>query len=215
MPEIDGVKAPGHLISIEGGEGAGKTTLVQSLAERLRAENCEILAVREPGSTQLGEGLRDLILEHSSPPLTADTELALMFCARQRLLQESCLSALQGGQVVLYDRYLDSSYAYQVCAGGADEDLMQQLMQAMQIPLPDMTLLLDLSPQQGRERHGRTEGTKDSFESRSEEFLQRVRRGFLLRAEQYPERIQVLDASQSFDEVLQQALRHCRSLLNL
>lgn len=195
-------RARGKLISIEGGEGAGKTTLTRGLAD---SPVCSLLCVREPGSTAMGEALRDLMLRPASPPLSADNELLLMFSARQRLLQEQIEPTLQSGRHVLCDRYLDSSYAYQVHAGGASEPLMQACIRELKIPLPDLTLLLDIAPAEGLERHSRKHGEKDSFEARSADFLQRVRQGFLIRARQEPGRIAVLNASLPAEKLLLQA----------
>lgn len=182
----------GKFITLEGVDGAGKSTHLDFIAEWLRARGHEVVVTREPGGTPLGETLRDLLLHRD---MDADTELLLMFAARQAHLSQLILPSLARGAWVLSDRFTDASYAYQ-CGGrglvkarvAALEAWVQQGFQ------PDLTLVFDVSAEIAAARRGAAR-TADRFEREADAFFERVRAAYLMRAAAEPGRIRVVDAS--------------------
>lgn len=199
-----------RLLSIEGGEGAGKSTVLRALRQALEAEGFEVVSTREPGGTPLAERIRGLLLDPSHEPAAPETELLLMFAARAQHVREVVLPALARGAWVISDRFTDSSYAYQGAARGLDAAFIAELERRVVGIEPGLTLLLDLGVAHGRKRaRGRDllGGTgPDRIERERDEFFERVRAGFLLRAAQHPQRINVLDASPSAELVAASAL---------
>lgn len=196
----------GHFITLEGGEGAGKSTLLAGLHDHLRQRGVNLLQVREPGGTGLGEAIRSIVLDPAHPHISAESELLLMFAARAQLVRERILPALQAGQWVLCDRYVDASYAYQGAGRGQPTDRIAELERWGCAGLKaDLTLLLDLPVSTGRARAaGR--GAADRIETEADAFFERVRQAYRDRAAAEPQRFRVIDASQSADHVLQAAL---------
>lgn len=199
-----------RLLSIEGGEGAGKSTVLRALREALEADGFEVVSTREPGGTPLAERIRGLLLDPSHEPAAPETELLLMFAARAQHVREVVLPALGRGAWVISDRFTDSSYAYQGAARGLDAAFIAELERRVVGIEPGLTLLLDLGVAHGRER---TRGrdllggtTPDRIERERDEFFERVRAGFLQRAAEHPRRIRVLDASPSAEQVASAAL---------
>ena len=201
----DGLRRQPRLLSIEGGEGAGKSTVLRALREALVADGFEVVSTREPGGTPLAERIRELLLDPSHEPSAPETELLLMFAARAQHVREVVLPALQRGAWVISDRFTDSSYAYQGAARGLDAGFIAELERNVVGIEPGLTLLLDLSVAHGRERtRGRDllgGSAPDRIERERDEFFERVREGFLARAAQHPQRIRVLDASPSAERV--------------
>jgi dTMP kinase len=199
-----------RLLSIEGGEGVGKSTVLRALREALEADGFEVVSTREPGGTPLAERIRGLLLDPSHEPAAPETELLLMFAARAQHVREVVLPALQRGAWVISDRFTDSSYAYQGAARGLDAAFIAELERRVVGIEPGLTLLLDLGVAHGRERtRGRDllGGTiPDRIERERDEFFEHVRAGFLQRAAEHPKRIRVLDASPSADQVASAAL---------
>jgi dTMP kinase len=199
-----------RLLSIEGGEGVGKSTVLRALREALEADGFEVVSTREPGGTPLAERIRGLLLDPSHEPAAPETELLLMFAARAQHVREVVLPALQRGAWVISDRFTDSSYAYQGAARGLDAALIAELERRVVGIEPGLTLLLDLGVAHGRERTRGREllggTTPDRIERERDEFFERVRAGFLRRAAEHPQRIRVLDASPSADQVASAAL---------
>ncbi len=191
----------GRFITLEGGEGAGKTTNMRYIAERLRAAGARVVETREPGGTPLAENIRGLLLESSHDSMHPDTELLLMFAARAQHLHERVLPALARGEWVLCDRFTDATYAYQ---GGGRQLDMQRIAQleawVQQGFEPCRTLLFDLPVEIGLQRAGER-GTLDRFEREERAFFERVREVYLQRAKTYPERFRVLDAGETLSEV--------------
>ena len=186
---------PGRFITLEGLEGAGKSSRATELKAFLEQRGKIVLLTREPGGTPLGERLRDLLLAPADAPMTPLTELLLMFAARSEHLTRVILPALAAGRWVLCDRYIDASYAYQGGGRGlgtgpvaALEDLLPARAR------PDLTVLLDLPVEQGLAR-ARQRGAADRFERESIDFHERVREAYLARARQAPERYRVVDAA--------------------
>ncbi|QIL20988.1 dTMP kinase [Thermomonas sp. HDW16] len=200
-----------RLLSIEGGEGAGKSTVLRALRDALAEDGFEVVSTREPGGTPLAERIRELLLDPSHEPASPETELLLMFASRAQHVREVVLPALQRGAWVISDRFTDSSYAYQGAARGLDAAFIAELERRVVGIEPGLTLLLDLGVAHGRERtRGRDllgGSSPDRIERERDEFFERVREGFLLRAARHPQRIRVLDASPDAERVAEAALQ--------
>ncbi len=191
----------GRFITIEGIEGAGKSTCMQVAAERIRARGLGLLETREPGGTPLGEALRELLLGHRHEGMADDTELLLMFAARAEHLRRRIEPALAAGDWVLCDRFTDATYAYQGAGRGIPESRIATLEQWVQGDLrPHLTLLMDLPVAQGLERAGRR-SAPDRFERQTLDFFERVRQGYLAIAAREPQRVKVVDASRDLERV--------------
>jgi len=193
-----------RFITVEGIEGAGKTSCMDLLERRIRERGHQVLVTREPGGTPMGEDLRQLLLGHRHDGMADDTELLLMFAARAEHLHAKIEPALAGGSWVLCDRFTDATYAYQGYGRGIDLQRIAALETwVLGERRPDLTLLLDLPVEVGLERAGRR-STPDRFESQALAFFERVRRGYLGLAAASPGRFRVVDAGQSLDKVSQQ-----------
>ena len=193
-------------ITVEGIEGAGKTTCLNLIEQRIRQRGHALLVTREPGGTALGEDLRTLLLGHRHEGMTDDTELLLMFAARAEHLQARILPALSAGSWVLCDRFTDATYAYQGYGRGIDLGRIAILEQWVQGERrPDLTLLMDLPVEIGLERAGKR-STPDRFESEAFAFFERVRNGYLSLANAQPDRFRVIDAAQSLQQVSDQVV---------
>jgi dTMP kinase len=207
----------GLFITLEGPEGAGKSTNREYLAERLREQGVPVLLTREPGGTPLAEQIRELLLAPSPEAMAADTELLLVFAARAQHLAEVIRPALVRGTVVLCDRFTDATYAYQGGGRGLSVERIAQLEQFVQGALrPDFTLLFDLPIEIGLAR-AEARGRLDRFEQEGRDFFQSVRNTYLERAAQAPERYRIVDAGQSLaqvqlvlDALLPELLVRCR-----
>jgi dTMP kinase len=187
---------PGKFITLEGVDGAGKSTHLGFVADWLRQQGREVIVTREPGGTPLGETLRDLLLHRD---MDADTELLLMFAARQAHLAELILPALARGAWVVSDRFTDASYAYQCGGRGIAEERIAALETWVQHGFtPDLTLLFDVPPEVAEARRSAAR-TADRFEREADGFFNRVRHAYLDRARVEPARIRVLDASQTIE----------------
>lgn len=198
-----------RFISLEGGEGAGKTTVLQALATRLRDAGAEVVLTREPGGTPLAERIRALLLDrHDDAPLPV-TELLLMFAARAQHVACTVQPALARGAWVISDRFTDSSYAYQGAGRGVDAGFIATLEREAVGLQPSLTLLLDLCVRVGRQRVETRTAGPDRIEAEQEAFFQRVREGFLARAAAEPDRIRVLDAG---DDAAAVARAACEAL---
>ena len=185
-----------RLLSIEGGEGAGKSTVLSALREALLADGHEVVSTREPGGTPLAERIRELLLGGSGEPVHAETELLLMFAARAQHVREVVLPALQRGAWVISDRFTDSSYAYQGAGRGLDPEWIAALERRAVGVKPGLTLLLDLDVREGRARTAGRDLWPDRIESEQDDFFERVRAGFRARAAAEPQRFRVIDAAQ-------------------
>lgn len=191
-----------RFITVEGIDGAGKSTQLETLADWFSAHGIQAVFTREPGGTPLGEALRDMLLKNSSK-ITLETETLLMFASRQQLLTDVIRPALDAGYWVVSDRFTDATYAYQGGGRGVPEDKIHQLEQWVQQGLqPDMTLLFDIVPGLARQRRVQAQPSEclDRFEQESLAFHERVRESYLTRARAYT-RFCVIDASQAKDIV--------------
>ena len=189
----------GKFITFEGIDGAGKSSHVEWLAERLRQKGLTVRVTREPGGTELGEKLRELLL-HSSMDL--ETEALLMFAARREHLAKLIEPALAAGEWVICDRFSDATYAYQGGGRGLERSKLQQLEQWVHGHLqPDLTLLFDLPLDVARERIALASRVLDRFEQERADFHERVRQAYLERWHASPRRIRIIDAQGSIDEI--------------
>ncbi|NWD24239.1 dTMP kinase [Pseudomonas yamanorum] len=193
----------GLFITLEGPEGAGKSTNREYLAERLRAEGIEVLLTREPGGTPLAERIREVLLTPGDEQMNPDTELLLVFAARAQHLAEVIRPALARGAVVICDRFTDSTYAYQGGGRGLSLERIATLETFVQGDLrPDLTLVFDLPVDVGMAR-ATARGRLDRFELETQVFFEAVRNAFLKRAEADPARYYLLDAAQPLTQVQQ------------
>ena len=195
------MKHRGMLISIEGGEGAGKSTVLHAVRDLLVDRGLDVVLTREPGGTACGEAIREILLDPEGQPC-AETELLLMFAARAQLVAEVIRPAIGRGEAVLTDRFTDASFAYQGGGRGIDMGLIAELERWAAGIKPDLTLLLDVGVSVGLAR-ARSRGTApDRIENEQVEFFERVRAVYLARAAAEPERFRIIDASQAPDAVL-------------
>ena len=191
-----------RFITLEGGEGAGKTTCLKHVHARMRAAGLDVVQTREPGGTPLAERIRGLLLDRDHQGMAADTELLLVFAARAEHLHQVIRPALEAGQWVLCDRFTDATYAYQGGGRGLQRQRIAGLETFTQGDLrPDYTLLLDVPVAIGRAR-AQARSEPDRFEREQSAFFERVRAVYRARAEAEPERFRVVDASQPLERVL-------------
>ncbi|MDQ2703427.1 MAG: dTMP kinase [Pseudomonadota bacterium] len=195
-----------RFVSLEGGEGAGKTTVLDALRAELRSGGDEVVCTREPGGTPLAERIRELLLDPSHEPPAAETELLLMFAARAQHVRETIQPALDRGAWVLSDRFTDSSHAYQGGGRGLDAGLIDTLERSVVGLRPGLTLLFDLGVDAGRERTRGRDLYPDRIEREHDAFFERVRSAFLARAAADPQRMRVLDASRPAADVAAEAV---------
>ena len=199
----------GKFITLEGVDGAGKSTHLDFVATWLRQQGREVIVTREPGGTPLGETLRELLLHRD---MAADTELLLMFAARQEHLAALILPALARGVWVLSDRFTDASYAYQCGGRGIAVERVAALEAWVQLGFqPDMTLLFDVTSEVAAARRSAAR-VADRFEREADSFFNRVRNAYLDRARADPARIQVVDASLSIDSIQTEVARLLQEL---
>lgn len=207
----------GLFITLEGPEGAGKSTNREYLAKRLRENGIEVVLSREPGGTPLAERIRELLLDPSGEKMDSDTELLLVFAARAQHLAQVIRPALARGAVVLCDRFTDATYAYQGGGRGLGDVRIAELERFVQGELrPDLTLVFDLPVEIGLSRAA-ARGRLDRFELEGRDFFEAVRQTYLQRAAATPARYRVLDAAQplaavqrSIDALLPEILERCR-----
>jgi len=207
----------GLFITLEGPEGAGKSTNREYLAGHLRAQGVDVVLTREPGGTPLAEKIRELLLAPSDETMDADTELLLVFAARAQHLAQVIRPALARGAVVLCDRFTDATYAYQGGGRGLSLERIATLEEFVQGDLrPDLTLVFDLPVEIGLSRAA-ARGRLDRFEQEGQAFFEAVRQAYLARAKAAPQRYTLIDASQplaqvqqTLDTVLPRILERCR-----
>ena len=189
----------GKFLTLEGVDGAGKSTHLDWIAGRLTAAGKKVVVTREPGGTPLGEELRKLLLAQA---MHLETETLLMFAARREHLERLILPALAEGSWVLSDRFTDATFAYQGGGRRLDLNKIETLENWVQQGLqPDLTLVFDLSVEEAKRRRSAATAMPDRFEQEDLDFFTRVRTVYLTRAERYPERIRLIDASQTIENI--------------
>lgn len=191
----------GQFITVEGVEGAGKSTQLHFIESYLRQAGKSLVVTREPGGTPLGEEIREILLQPREDGMAGNTELLLMFAARAEHLSQKILPALDAGQWVLCDRFTDATYAYQGGGRGLNKSLILDLENLIQGDhRPDMTIYLDLPVETGLKR-ARERGELDRFEREDLQFFESVRQAYLDRSRQLTNIYRVIDAGQTIDEV--------------
>lgn len=191
----------GKFITLEGMDGAGKSTHIPIIINTLEAKGIEVVSTREPGGTSLGERLREILLYE---PMHAETETLLMFAARREHVAAVIAPALARGAYVLSDRFTDATYAYQCGAKGVSANKVQLLEQWVQEDLqPDVTLLFDVPVEISMQRLASAR-TPDKFERETADFFTRIRESYLLRAQQNSARFRIINANQVIDVVKQE-----------
>jgi dTMP kinase len=204
----------GKFITLEGGEGVGKTTNLAFVNKYLVDNNINVVVTREPGGTELAEKIRTLLLTKEQEVLTDHAELLLVFAARAQHIHRVIIPALTNGDWVLCDRFTDATYAYQGSGRGMKTDTIAWLENFIQGQFrPDLTLLLDAPEKIGLARAKSRNQQADRFESEQIEFFTKVRNGYLQRAASNPGRIKVVDAEQSLDKVQDQLKQYLDTLL--
>ncbi len=207
----------GIFITFEGGEGTGKTTQIRRLAERLRAQGRIVTTTREPGGTPSAEAMRDLLVRGDTDSLSATAEALLNYAARDDHLRRLIRPALERGEMVLCDRFMDSTRAYQAYAGDCPVGLIDVLeREVVGDTRPDLTLILDLPVEEGLFRAGMRNGgrrgkAEDRFERKGEAFHRRLREAYLRIARENPERCVIIDASGDMDAVERRIFEILRS----
>lgn len=194
----------GKFITIDGVEGAGKSTQIDFICNYLAKKNINVILTREPGGTELGEKIRALLLSTDTQLMNSNTELLLMFAARNEHIKTKIMPALDKGDWVLSDRFTDASYAYQGAGRGLSIERIAQLEKwVLQDFTPDVTLLLDVPVALGMSRV-KFRGYKDRIELETNDFFNRVRDGYIERSKQFPKRIKLIDASTTPEQTTEQ-----------
>ena len=196
------------IFSFEGIEGVGKSTQINLLKDYLETNGYSTEILREPGSTITGESIRSILLD-SKENLSSESELLLMFAARAQLISEKVNNS--NSDIILFDRFYDASLAYQGFGRNLPIDFIQSLITFINCPEPRLTFLLDISVQDGFER--KVNDVKDRIESAGNEFFQKVREGYLKIAKNNQNRIKVIDATQSIDDINKSIIDHVEPLL--
>ena len=186
-------------ISFEGIEGSGKSTQIELIEELIRAKGYQVKKLREPGTTELGEKIRNIFLEKTTETVDPITEAFLLYASRKHLDQNFLRQNLSDGAIVIADRYADATLAYQSYGKGLDHNFVKFIHDSSQLLSPDLTFYMDISAELSRERISDRE--MDRMESESIDFFKKVREGYLQIAHDNPERVVVLDANKTIDEL--------------
>jgi dTMP kinase len=198
-------------ITFEGGEGTGKTTLIAKIAEDLR-KNHEVVTTREPGGSMIAEAIRDVILNPKYEGVTPTTEALLLAASRAQHLDEIIIPALNQNKIVLCDRFLDSSLAYQAYARNLGFDFVLNINAYATKHMPNLTFYIDLDPQVGMKRIENRE-KYDRLDQETKDFHQNVRKGYLEVCKRYPDRIITIDGNQSIDVIHSQIIKEIQAKL--
>lgn len=213
---IEGVSVvKGIFITAEGGEGAGKTTVLSEVADKLEATGCEVLLTREPGGIQISEEIRKVILDVNHQAMDERTEALLYAAARRQHLTEKVIPALQSGKVVLCDRFIDSSLAYQGHARGIGIEAVRAINTfAIEDLMPDLTLLFDIRPEKGMERIRANDAREvNRLDMEHQEFHEKVYECYHMLASASPERIKLIDAEQPVETVADTAFAYIEGFI--
>ncbi|SEJ66547.1 thymidylate kinase [Arthrobacter sp. yr096] len=208
------IQSPGLFIAFEGGDGAGKSTQAARLSDALESRGLSVLRTREPGGTPIGEKLRSLVLDHGHGTIDARTEALMFAAARAAHAAQVIRPALAEGTVVITDRYVDSSVAYQGAGRGLGAEGVLSLNEwATEGLRPDLTVLLDVDPSDGRQRRTAGDAAEDRLESEPDDFHSAIRHAFLDLAAAAPSSYLVLPANADIDSLAAQILERVQSLL--
>jgi dTMP kinase len=204
----------GFMLVFDGSNGAGKTTVIQGVEKYLTLKGFDVLLTREPGGTPIGEKIREVILDPSTPEMCYITELMLFGAGRAQHVQEKIMPALAQGKVVISDRFDAATFSFQHFARGIDLETIVKINDlALAGFSPDMNIILDLDPHEGLKRViSRGEGL-DRLEDEKSEFLAKARNGYLKQAENNPDKFEIIDAAQSKENVLSDVIKVIDSLL--
>ena len=200
-------------ISFEGIEGSGKSTQIELIEELIRAKGYQVKKLREPGTTELGEKIRNIFLEKTSETVDPITEAFLLYASRKHLDQNFFRQNLSDGAIVIADRYADATLAYQSYGKGLDHNFVKLIHDSSQLLSPDLTFYMDISAELSRERISDRE--MDRMESESIDFFKKVREGYLQIAHDNPERVVVLDANKTIDELHESIKKIISNKLNV
>ncbi len=207
-------KTRGLFITVEGGEGVGKSTNIAFMQQVLEEKGFEVIVTREPGGTPLAEEIREVLIKNREEKVVSETELLLMFAARAQHLHQKILPALEQGQCVISDRFTDATYAYQSGGRGVSAEKVALLETFVQGAFrPDITFLFDAPIEIGMAR-AKKRGSLDRFEEEEVSFFNRVRDNYLQRASKEPKRFKIIDASQSLEAVQASLLEWLNRSLN-
>jgi dTMP kinase len=206
----------GFMIVFDGSNGAGKTTVIQSVERYLIEKGHDVILTREPGGTVIGEKIRETILDPSTPEMCDITELMLFGAGRAQHIQQKILPALEAGKIIICDRFDAATFSFQHYARGISLEVITTINNlALSGFKPTMNIILDLDPLEGLKRvKSRGEGL-DRMEDEKLDFLTKARNGYLTQAQQQPDLFSVIDAAQSKEKVLQDVLAIVNSLLNI
>lgn len=200
-------------ISFEGIEGSGKSTQIELIEEIIRAKGYQVKKLREPGTTELGEKIRNIFLEKTTETVDPITEAFLLYASRKHLDQNFLRQNLSDGAIVIADRYADATLAYQSYGKGLDHNFVKLIHDSSQLLSPDLTFYMDISAELSRERISDRE--MDRMESESIDFFKKVREGYLQIAHDNPERVVVLDANKTIDELHESIKKIISNKLNV
>ena len=203
----------GKFITIEGTDGSGKSTQIELLMDYLRKKGADVIFTREPGGTQISEKIREIILDVDNSEMTGITEALLYAAARSQHVEEKIIPALEARKIIICDRFVDSSIAYQGAARGLGAEKIMGINEAaLHGIMPDMTLFFDLSPEKGILRK-KNERALDRLEKEKMDFHEKVYEGYKNLCKKYPERIKPIDADRSIDEVHSEVIEVIDGLL--
>ena len=200
-------------ISFEGIEGSGKSTQIELIEELIRAKGYQVKKLREPGTTELGEKIRNIFLEKTTETVDPITEAFLLYASRKHLDQNFLRQNLNEGAIVIADRYADATLAYQSYGKGLDQNFVKLIHDYSQLLSPDLTFYMDISAELSRERISDRE--MDRMESESIDFFKKVREGYLQIAHDNPERVVVLDANKTVDQLHESIKKIISNKLNV
>ena len=198
----------GKVISFEGGEGAGKSTVIKDVAKMLSDNNIDVFVTREPGGNNISEQIRSVIVDKNNTSICGETEALLYAASRAQLIKENIRPLLSKDKTIVFDRFIDSSYVYQGIVRGLGVDAIESINKvALNGFMPDVTILLNIDPEIGLKRIRDNNREMNRLDLEGLEFHKKVHDGYLFLAKKYPERIKVVDASKSREEVLLETLK--------
>jgi dTMP kinase len=206
----------GFMVVLDGSNGAGKTTVIEEVKKYLTLKGFDVVLTREPGGTQIGEKIRDILLDSATPEMCDLTELMLFGAGRAQHLKEKIIPALNSGKIVITDRFDAATFSFQHHARGIDIETITIINDlALDGFVPHMNIILDLDPQEGLERVKERPGKLDRLEKEKLDFLIKARNGYLIQAKEKPDNFRVIDAGRPKEVVLQDVLKEINLLLEV